>query len=110
MSLPAANFYITNTQLQSVPLQSHVGGRDGDNLKSMAIINNRNTQFDTLQLPAHVEEAIKKERSYLQHLSVDQQQKRITQLLSESNQKSWQDWWDQKLTRNHELIAAVKAN
>ena len=75
MSLPATNFYITNTQLQSVPLQSHVDGArggDGENLKSMAIINNRNTQFDTLQLPAHVEEAIKKERRYLQHLSVEQ--------------------------------------
>jgi hypothetical protein len=56
------------------------------NKKSMAIINNRMTQFNTLQLPYQVEEAIKKERKYLQHLSAEQQQKRITQILQDANQ------------------------
>jgi hypothetical protein len=62
-----------------------------------------------LQLPSFVEEAIKKERKILQHLSVEQQQRRITQILSDSNQGSWQDWWDIKLKRNQDLIAAVRS-
>jgi hypothetical protein len=78
MSVPN-NYYVTNTNLSSFPLQSKVGGKYAeqttpheDKHRSVAaIINNRNTQFSTLQLPAAVEEAIKKERKYLQHLSVE---------------------------------------
>lgn len=43
-------------------------------------------------------------------MSVLQQQRRITQLLQDSNQASWQDWWDTKLIRNQELIKAIQAN
>ena len=73
-------YYISNTKLSSYPISSRLDGGEAneENLKSMAIMNNRMTQFNTLQLPTYVEEAIKKERKYLQHLSVEQQQKRIT--------------------------------
>ena len=43
MSIPM-NYYVTNTKLSSFPLQSRLDGTaDHDNLKSMAIINNRMT-------------------------------------------------------------------
>lgn len=71
MSMPM-NYYVTNTKLSSFPLQGRLEGGGEENLKSMAIINNRMTQFNTLQLPVAVEEAIKRERKYLQHLSVEQ--------------------------------------
>jgi hypothetical protein len=79
MSMGPAKYYISNTKLSSVPINSRLDGvQNEENLKSMAIMNNRMTQFNTLQLPSYVEEAIKKERKILQHMSVEQQQKRIT--------------------------------
>ena len=68
-----AKYYISNTKLSSFPINSRLDGETNEeNLKSIAIMNNRMTQFNTLQLPSYVEEAIKKERKYLQHLSVEQ--------------------------------------
>jgi hypothetical protein len=59
-------YYISHTKLSSFPLQSRLeGANNEENLKSMAIIQNRSTQFNTLQLPVYVEEAIKKERKIL---------------------------------------------
>lgn len=69
MSMSNPKYYISNTKLSSVPLNSRLNAPDTDQSddyqKSIAIINNRNTQFSTLQLPSSVEEAIKKERRVL---------------------------------------------
>jgi|LauGreDrversion4_2_1035121.scaffolds.fasta_scaffold936403_1 hypothetical protein len=65
------NYYISNTKLSSIPIKSQLDqSTSEDAKKSLAIMQNRNTQFNTLVLPSEVEEAIKNEKKVLQHLSL----------------------------------------
>lgn len=49
MSMGPTKYYISNTKLSSVPISSRLEGEQTEEkLKSMAIMNNRLTQFNTL--------------------------------------------------------------
>ena len=98
---------LSSSKLNSYLKKSNLTPDEEVQHRNTAIIRNRMTQFDTLVLPSHLEETLRRERKTLARLPKEKRKERLTQFLILQNQ-SWQEWWDIKMGKNQELIRAVK--
>lgn len=80
------------------------GSRLSEEQRQTAVMKNRMTQFDTLNIPSFLEDF-----GNMGHLSQEQKQQRMTQMWILQN-KSWQDWWELKMNRNTELLKAINTH
>lgn len=84
---PQAKMTFFNSKLDSYAVGSRLGdtnalmnSTDDDNMKLMAIMHNRMTQFDTLVIPGYLEEIVREERKTMKNLTPEEKKIRINKL------------------------------